>query len=164
MIKISHRVSFYHGNGFYGHFNDFYNREDYENIFEDYHNQYILDYHGEAFYNSQLCEDQLYQGDECRDYFPDFSTCFIVQNKIRNFQVICYLKFLPEGRSKNIDSDFFNIFEQSTKSSVFWAYCDIASIVDHYIDTEYITDGEIIQDYNSWLFNWWERDYNIYIY
>ena len=134
------------------HFNNANIREDYDNTFEDYNMPINYD------------DAKNYDDDFIGDYFPDFSTCFISQNKVRNFQVICYLKFYPETESRRLDSDFLNIFEKSMKSSVFWAHCDLASNVDHYIDTKYISNGEIGLNINSWEFSWWERDFKIHIY
>ena len=173
------------------HFNDVYTREDYDNTFADYNIPFAIQQKNEKHYPSDYSvsdypqfytgedydntlEDYLifgnnqdfvsYSSDIVADYFPDFSTCFISQNKVRNFQVICYLKFYPETKSRRLDSDFFKIFEKSMKSSVFWAHCDLASNVDHYIDTKYIGNGKVELDSNSWEFNWWERDFNIHIY
>ena len=80
------------------------------------------------------------------------------------------------GRWKDLDSNFFKIFKKSKKPSVFWAYCDLASLMNDYAqihETEKlqmliktVSSGKIQAHTigtNVWDFNWWERDYNIHV-
>ena len=107
------------------------------------------------------------------NYFPNFPTCFIAQKRVKQFELICYLKYFPEDRSKNLDYDFLNIFQKSEKPSVFWAYCDLASLMNDYAQIhdieklqmliKTVSSGKIQAHTNVWDFNWWERDYNIYV-
>jgi hypothetical protein len=104
--------------------------------------------------------------------YPDFPTCFVAQNKEKNFQVICYLKFFPKERSKHLDSDFFKMFDESKKPSVFWAYCDLGSLISQIVSPVYIQNyvrtGRIDVTFRSWYipefpYGWWARDYTIHI-
>jgi hypothetical protein len=101
---------------------------------------------------------------DIEQYVPDFSTCFISQNKIRNFQVICYLRYVTIFTFKKPDSDFLKIFAKSVKSSVFWSHCDLASNLDQYIATKYIRSGKISRKTETWSPDSWERDYQIHNY
>ena len=61
------------------------------------------------------------------------------------------------------------MFKQSTKPSVFWAYCDLASLIDDFIYTDDIKSETIqtqIEDAGKrpMQFKWWVRDYRIHIY
>jgi len=110
------------------HFNDDFIREDYDNTFNDYDNSTF-----------QVYEDFL--SDD--DYYPDFPTCFVAQTKVKNFQVICYLKFFPEERSKKLDSNFFTMFEKSKKPGVFWAHCDLASQISQFVSPVHVSNGTV---------------------
>jgi hypothetical protein len=91
---------------------------------------------------------------------------------VKNFQVICYLKFFPEERSKKLDSKFFTMFEKSKKPGVFWAHCDLASQISQFVSPVHVSNGTVQVTFTGELsyllmravpYKWWARDYNIHI-
>ena len=145
VVSISDVLQWWVNDGL--HFGDYTIHEDNEKSWADY----------------VLTVKHDYDHFDIEQYVPDFSTCFISQNKIRNFQVVCYLKFGTKAISKKLDSDFLKIFEKSLKSSVFWAHCDLASNLNQYIATKYISGGKISRKTRTWSADSWERDSQIHI-